>query len=44
MAMQDMLVANLSNEQIALIKKYEQDYSAKFGDNVLLIALKDAKK
>jgi len=41
MGLKDVSVANLSTDQIQALKKYEQEFTSKFGNNVIFIALDD---
>ena len=43
MGIKDVNVASLSDDQVQLIQKYEQEFKSKFGNNVVLIAFNDNK-
>jgi len=39
----DVILANLSDEEIKMIKQFEQEFAAKWGDKIVLLAF-DHKK
>jgi len=41
MGLKDVNVATLNNEQVQAIKKYEQEFTSKYGNNVIFIAFND---
>jgi len=41
MGLNNVSVANLSTDQVQALKKYEQEFSSKYGSNVIFIAFND---
>lgn len=41
MGLKDVNVATLNNEQVQAIKKYEQEFTSKYGNSVIFIAFND---